>query len=105
MSADGNPRLYPSSEPPLPYDTIKPDNVVFTANTPSEGTVLRGDAPGASADLGRRREVKRTSCDLLSGASWCIRQVRVRFQIGRRLSFRAQRGIRSRVADSSLRSE
>jgi hypothetical protein len=43
LSADGNPRLYPASEPPLPFDTIKPDNVAFTSNTPAEGTVLRGD--------------------------------------------------------------
>jgi hypothetical protein len=43
ISADGNPRLYPTSEPPLPYDTIKPDHVAFTAASAPDGTVLRGD--------------------------------------------------------------
>lgn len=43
ISADDNMRLYPASEPPLPYDTVKPDSVTFTANTFAEGNVVRGD--------------------------------------------------------------
>ncbi len=41
ISADANPRLYPDTEPPLPYDTIKPI-VSITAGKPAEGLVTRG---------------------------------------------------------------
>ncbi len=42
ISTDDNPRLYPASEPPIPYDVIPPQPVLFASPTPPDGQVLRG---------------------------------------------------------------
>src|SRR5262249_52479731 len=44
ISADANPRLYPASEPPLPYDTVAP-SVALSPGKPPEGAVVRGLVP------------------------------------------------------------